>query len=178
MASQVLDALPREARVFPACEIGSGRAAAGFRLADTGRGSVFALDLSHFVLRRIADESGGRIRGIVGNAYAAPFRTGSIGLAFNISTLEHFIDPIPVLKEMGRIAGYVMVAVPAASRLWEGLLRIMARAGYQGAGDYYHLYEESLLREHLVAAGLHILQVRKVFFFSLFPFWVATAVRN
>jgi SAM-dependent methyltransferase len=175
MAPAVLEAIPEEARRFPSIEVGSGRAATSFRLVSYRRGMVCAYDLSPRVVRKVLDDSGGRIRGIVGDAFRLPLRAGSCGLAFSVSTLEHFPDPVPVLKEMARIARYVSIAVPSASALWTRLLDAMNLAGYDGTGEFYRLYEEELLRTHFAAAGLELIALKKIRFLGIFPFWVATA---
>jgi SAM-dependent methyltransferase len=177
MAPPILNAIPEEARRFPAVEVGSGRAATGFRLASFRRGMVCACDLSPHVLKRVSEDSGGNVRSIVSDAFRLPLRTGSCGLAYSVSTLEHFTDPVPILNEMARIARYVAVAVPAASVYWTTLLGSMKSVGYDGAGEWYRLYEEDLLRAHYDAAHLDLIALKKVYFLGVFPFWVATGAQ-
>jgi SAM-dependent methyltransferase len=175
MAPAILRAVPPEALASPIGEIGAGRAATSFVLAKRIPGCVIALDLAMITTRRVLEESRGRIAGVTASAEAIPFRDRALGLAFNVSTLEHFPDPRPVLKEMGRSARFVSAAVPAASRTWQLLLGAMNFFGYEGTGDFYRLYEEELLRSHFTEAGLRLIALRKVRLLFLFPFWVATA---
>lgn len=99
-------------------EAGSGPAFASSMLAADGRvGLAVAMDIDLEALQeaRRRDPS---LALVVGDLHSLPFKTQSLDLAWNSSTLEHLDDPLAGLKEMVRVTregGKIFAGLPYLS---------------------------------------------------------------
>jgi len=96
---------------------------AGARVLDVGAGTgavsgaaravgadVVACDLAAGMLRELPPG----LPGVQADAGRLPFRTGSFDLAVSGMTLGHFVEPVPVLRELRRVAGALAASAFAA----------------------------------------------------------------
>lgn len=80
-------------------------------------GSLLGVDLTHEMLR-VAREVHEGLDLVVGDGYALPFASGSVGLVTSAQTLHHIHRPVRVLREMRRVAaptGRILVVDQVAS---------------------------------------------------------------
>ncbi len=169
-------------------EVGAATARDSVILAANGAVSV-ALDYSHEALR-LAKEAAGRadvkLLLVCGDALALPFRNDSIDLVFHQGVLEHFRDPLPLLRENARVVktgGKVLVDVPQTVHVytlikktliamnawfagWETqftpgqLARILKETGLEPQDTYGRFFSPSLayriFRELMMKLGLKL----------------------
>jgi SAM-dependent methyltransferase len=103
---------PSGARVL---EVGAGTGRDSMDLARRG-GRVSVLDYSAQALRLIGAQPGGEeLRRVGGDAFRLPFATGSFDVVFHQGLLEHFRNPLDLLRENARVlrrGGLLAVDVP------------------------------------------------------------------
>src|SRR5207249_11744344 len=103
-------------------EVGAGSGRDSVALAEAGAVAVL-LDYSMVsleVARRVADAAGQRVHLVRADALRMPFRDGAFHVVFHQGLLEHFRDPLPLLRENVRAAvpeGILLVDVPQRFRL-------------------------------------------------------------
>jgi SAM-dependent methyltransferase len=137
---------------------GSGRDALG--LARAGARTV-VLDYSPASLglvARQAREQGVAIHLVRADALAMPFREGAFEVVFHQGLLEHFRDPMPLLRENARITrrgGRVVVDVPQAVHLYTLMKKTLIALDAWFAGWETQFTPRSLERR-LAAAGLSV----------------------
>ena len=169
-------------------EVGAATARDSVILAEKGAISV-ALDYSHEALR-LAREAAQRANVLLllvcGDALALPFRDASIDLVFHQGVLEHFRDPLPLLRENVRVmkeGGKALIDVPQTVHIytlikkaliamnvwfagWETqftagqLAELLREAGLEPESTYGRFFSPSLayrvLRELLMKLGIRI----------------------
>lgn len=115
----VSDLLAEIARALPdvrgrrILEVGAGTGREGHDLARGGA-QVCALDFSPEALR-LSRQLSSEVRLVRGDALAAPFPDASFDLVYHQGLLEHFRDPLVLLRENHRVVkpgGLVLVDVP------------------------------------------------------------------
>lgn len=169
-----------------ALEVGAGTGRDGMRLAERG-GKVVLLDYAEQAVAMMRGMTRGR-KGVYivrGDAFALPFRSGSLDLVFHQGLLEHFREPLRLLQENLRVlrpGGVVVVDVPQRYHIygllkrvlmaldkwfagWEtdftvrGLTTVMQRAGFEVLWMYGD-YMRPSLPYRTVREGLRRLGVR------------------
>ena len=112
LLAEITQALP-DVRGRRLLEVGAGTGREGHQLARLGA-SVCALDFSPEALR-LSRQISGNVRLVRGDALATPFPDGSFDLVYHQGLLEHFREPLRLLRENHRVVkpgGLVLVDVP------------------------------------------------------------------
>jgi len=143
-------------------EVGAATARDSVILAEIGAFAV-ALDYSHEALRlagEAAERAGVKVLLVCGDAFALPFRDESMDIVFHQGVLEHFRDPLPLLRENARVIKQTLIALNAWFAGWEtqftpgSLSGLLIRAGLQPEYTYGRFFSPSLayriLREVLM----------------------------
>jgi SAM-dependent methyltransferase len=106
-------------------EIGCGEGTGSIGLLRAGDYSVVLVDSNDFALKAAT----GYLRNhdfhqnvliLKADFYerSLPIKEKSFDISFNIGTIEHFDDPVKVVREMARVANRVACSVPAPSPYW------------------------------------------------------------
>lgn len=105
------------------------------------------------------------LRWVEGRAEALPFGAGEFDVAASQAALMFFDDQVAALREMGRVAGTVVVQVPGRLARSAGYLALTeAVAGHAGPAvaelltSYFSVGEPELLESLFADAGLRIEQ--------------------
>ena len=139
-------------------EVGAATARDSVILAENGAVSV-ALDYSHEALRlarEAAQRAGVRLLLVCGDALALPFKNNSIDLVFHQGVLEHFRDPMPLLRENVRVVkedGTVLVDVPQTVHIYTLIKKALIAMNVWFAG-WETQFTAGQLAELLKEAGL------------------------
>lgn len=100
------------------CEVGCGTGKDSVKLAALGAKVVsvdFSLPALNLVARKIEELDGPVPRLLAGDTLQLPFRDETFDILFHQGLLEHFHDPVSVLKEQARVVkkgGHLLVDVP------------------------------------------------------------------
>ena len=141
-------------------EVGAGSGRDALALSRAGA-RTFVLDYSPASLalvQRQAREQGVAISLVRADALAMPFRDGSFELVFHQGLLEHFRDPMPLLRENARIAargGRVIVDVPQTFHLYTVMKRGLMLVDRWFAG-WETQFTPGQLEAVLIRAGLRV----------------------
>lgn len=137
---------------------GSGRDTLGLvRAGATG----FVLDYSPASLalvREQAQRQGLTVHVVQADALAMPFRDGAFDVVFHQGLLEHFRDPLPLLRENTRVtrqAGRVVVDVPQTVHPYTVMKNVLIALGRWFAGWETQFTPRGLERT-LERAGLRV----------------------
>lgn len=99
-------------------EVGCGSAMEAYYIAKNTKAEVFAIDLSSQaieVARKFGDKIQCQISLKVDNATRMGFKNESFHIVFSQGLMEHFLDPLPLMREQLRVlrkGGYLIVDVP------------------------------------------------------------------
>jgi SAM-dependent methyltransferase len=132
-----LDQLPLEGRWC--CEVGAGSGRDSLELARRGS-KVVVLDYvrtSFHVIRRQAEALELTVHPVCADARRMPFRDGTFDLVFHQGLLEHFRDPLPLVRENARVTapgGHVLVDVPQKFHVYTAAKHAMILLGRWFAG--------------------------------------------
>lgn len=121
LVREVLADGPVEGRIV--MEIGAGSGRDLVELAKRGaRGIVLDYSPSSLALvRKVAAAQGVPVMLVQADATRMPFRDGAIDVSFHQGLLEHFRDPVPLLRENARVTapgGRMVVDVPQTFHLY------------------------------------------------------------
>jgi SAM-dependent methyltransferase len=137
---------------------GSGRDTLGLVRAGA-RG--FVLDYSPAslaIVQRLAREQGVAVDLVRADALAMPFRDGAFDVVFHQGLLEHFRDPMPLLRENARIThpgGRVVVDVPQTFHLYTLMKQTLIALNRWFAG-WETQFSPAELEHRCVEAGLRV----------------------
>lgn len=171
-AKAVRDRLPADPRFL---EVGAGTASASEALQKLAGGRFVASDLTAVPLRAVQPVAWGALQG---DMLKIPFCDQSFDFIWTNSTLEHFPEPRPVLREMARVGRTVAASVPGTEGAWSPLLKSMEAVGYEGTGEWYMLYSHEAIRRLFLDAGFSNVEIRTIRFLGVFPFHVAIGDRG
>ncbi|MBK8231811.1 MAG: class I SAM-dependent methyltransferase [Candidatus Eisenbacteria bacterium] len=148
-----LDPLPVEGRWV--MEVGAGSGRDSLDLARRGA-RVVVLDYvrsSFKVIRRQADALGLEVHCVCADARNMPFREGSFDLVFHQGLMEHFRDPLPLLRDNTRVlrlGGHLLVDVPQRWHVYTAAKHVMIALDRWFAGwetEYSPRELEGLVRQ-------------------------------
>jgi SAM-dependent methyltransferase len=120
-------------------EVGAGSGRDSVALAEAGATAIL-LDYSMAsleVARGVAARSGQAVHRVRADALRMPFRDASIDVVFHQGLLEHFRDPLPLLRENVRVlatGGVLLVDVPQRFHLYTVLKHFLIALGRWFAG--------------------------------------------
>ncbi len=120
-------------------EVGAGSGRDSVTLAEAGAAAVI-LDYSMAsleVARAVAARSNRRALLLRADALNLPFRDGTFDVVFHQGLLEHFRDPMPLLRENVRVlrpSALLLVDVPQRFHLYTALKHILIALGKWFAG--------------------------------------------
>ena len=120
-------------------EVGAGSGRDSVALAAEGARAV-VLDYSRAsleVARGVAARVGQRIHCVRADGLGLPFRDGTFGVVFHQGLLEHFRDPMPLLRENARVlggGGLLLVDVPQRYHLYTVAKHVLIAMGRWFAG--------------------------------------------
>jgi len=117
-------------RGAPVLEVGAGSGRDTLGLVRAGALGV-VLDYSPAslaIVQRLAREQGLPVHCVKADAMAMPFRDGTFRVVFHQGLLEHFRDPMPLLRENARVTaggGRVVVDVPQTFHLYTVMKQLL-----------------------------------------------------
>jgi SAM-dependent methyltransferase len=120
-------------------EVGAGSGRDSVALAEAGAIAIL-LDYSMAsleVARGVATRAGRPVHLVRADALRMPFRDASIDVVFHQGLLEHFRDPLPLLRENVRVLaadGVLLVDVPQRFHLYTVLKHLLIALGRWFAG--------------------------------------------
>jgi SAM-dependent methyltransferase len=120
-------------------EVGAGSGRDSLELARRGA-RVVVLDYvrsSFTVIRRQADALNLTLHPVCADALRMPFRAGAFALAFHQGLMEHFRDPLPLVRENARVlssGGHLLVDVPQRFHVYTAAKHAMILLGRWFAG--------------------------------------------
>jgi SAM-dependent methyltransferase len=141
-------------------EVGAGTGRDSSAISADGA-DVYALDYSEGALKLMAESPDSRLLIVCGDARAMPFRDGSFDVVFHQGLLEHFREPMELLKENYRVlkrGGILLVDVPQRFHYYTILKHLLMFFGVWFAGweTEFSLRE---LRSLVKSAGLTVIDV-------------------
>jgi SAM-dependent methyltransferase len=153
-----LEGIPLEGRRV--LEVGAGSGRDSLELAERGA-RVFVLDYvgsSFDVIRRLARERGLEVVCVCADATRMPFREDSFALVFHQGLLEHFRNPMPLLRENHRVTergGHCLVDVPQRWHIYTLAKHVMIAVNRWFAG-WETEFSPGELEARMRAAGFEI----------------------
>jgi len=132
-------------------EVGVGSGTTSSYLAENGA-SVTGIDISLPALRN-AQRRGATFAIVGGDCCALPFADSSFDVVLHQGVLEHFRDPLPILREQRRVlkdGGSLLVDVPQRYQLYTLMKRRRIRDGTWPFGwetEYSYLELKRLLKD-------------------------------
>jgi len=142
-------------------EIGCGTAIDSYYIAEHTKAKVWAVDISSRAMQ-VADKVGryfnSRISLKVADAVKTDFKDSFFNLIFSQGVIEHFKDPIPLIREQTRLLGedgYIIIDVPQKYNLYALYRKLLIKMGRWPYGweRGYSIYE---LRKLGKQAGLKV----------------------
>lgn len=141
-------------------EVGAGSGRDSLELARRGS-RVVVLDYvrsSFQVIRKQADALGLTVYPVCADAQRMPFREGTFALVFHQGLMEHFRDPMPLLRENSRVlaqGGHLLVDVPQRFHIYTVAKHAMILLGRWFAG-WETEYSPAELERHVRSCGLTV----------------------
>lgn len=141
-------------------EVGAGSGRDSLALAREGA-RVVVLDYSRpslQTMRRLAERLSIPVDLVCADAFQMPFRDDTIDVVFHQGLLEHFRDPLPLLRENVRVTargGHVLVDVPQTYHLYTLMKKLLIAIDKWFAG-WETQFTVRELESHMRAVGLEI----------------------
>jgi SAM-dependent methyltransferase len=141
-------------------EVGPGTGRDAATVAAAGA-VVTVIDPSAEALSLIERSGHGRaLRLVRGDGQSAPFPDGSFDLVYHQGLLEHFPDPMPLLRENLRLLkprGILVVDVPQTAHAWTAIKKTLMAFDRWFAG-WETQYTPGALRRVVQVAGFEVLE--------------------
>ena len=144
----------------PVLEVGAGSGRDTLRLVEAGARGV-VLDYSPASLELVREQArahGVEILLVRADALALPFRDGAFAVVFHQGLLEHFRDPMPLVRENARVTrrgGRVVVDVPQTIHLYTLMKQTLIALDAWFAG-WETQFTPAGLEDRLRSAGLTV----------------------
>ena len=144
-------------------EVGAGSGRDSIQIARQG-GKIVLVDyvMSSFtVVREQAAAAGVPVLCVCADGRCLPFREGTFALVFHQGLLEHFRDPLPLLRENYRVTapgGHCLVDVPQRYHVYTVVKQILIAMGRWFAG-WETQFSPGELAAVLTAAGYRVRRV-------------------
>ena len=141
-------------------EVGAGSGRDTLQLARAGANAV-VLDYSPAsleIVQRLARERGLPVHLVRADALAMPFRADAFDVVFHQGLLEHFRDPMPLLRENARVTrrgGRVVVDVPQTVHPYTAMKQVLIAFNAWFAG-WETQFTPGSLESRLADAGLRV----------------------
>jgi SAM-dependent methyltransferase len=140
-------------------EVGPGTGRDAAAVAAAGH-RVVALDRSPEALALIERSGQTAVRCVLADGLVSPFPDGSFDLVYHLGLLEHFRDPMPLLRENHRLlrsAGTLVVDVPQTFHAWTLIKKALIAADRWFAG-WERQYTPGQLRRVVEGAGFEVME--------------------
>jgi SAM-dependent methyltransferase len=164
-------------------DVGCGTGAVLAHLAKVNFGEhYYALDISQYAISIVNRRSDipKLVEAKVFDGLHIPYDNKKFDLAILSHVVEHVIDPVPLLREVARVAHYIAVEVPLEANLYTLLKVYVLRSPYRQELGHIHWFNQHNFKRLLESAGLEIAQSRMVYvpdhlyFFRKGKSWVVT----
>jgi SAM-dependent methyltransferase len=147
-------------------EAGSGYAHSSVFLGEMRGDSIFALDISTEALLgaiEFGKDHSVTIEAICGDLRNMPFRNKTFDLVFSGGVIEHFKEPIEIVREMRRISKINIAVVPGNGLSWRLAKRIKAMLGEdKGISElHYDYYDFEYASYVFKEAGYNDIKIEK-----------------
>jgi len=131
---EILATLNEDVKNKRILEVGAGSGSDVIALAKKGAVCV-ALDFSKDALnvcRKLAKQENVNVETILADCRQIPIKDGSFDLVFSVGLIEHFEDPIPLIKEQLRVlkkGGFLIIDAPQKYNLYTIVKRVRMKLG-------------------------------------------------
>jgi len=123
VTDEIIDLFDGQLMGIKILEVGAGSGSDCITLAKLG-GKCFALDFSREALKtcqHLAKEADVEVKSILADCRQIPVQDGFFDLVFSVGLVEHFKNPVPMLREQIRVlknGGFFIVDVPQKYNLY------------------------------------------------------------
>ncbi len=157
-------------------EAGSGSALSSVHLAHQRGDEITALDLATGALelaKAAAKKYNVPIQTIKHDMTALPYPDQSFDLVWNSGTLEHFENPVPVVREMLRVGKTLITIIPAKGIGFNFFLFVtqflpqkIAVAFVEGNEHWYNLEQWKTIMEKAGCKRVHVKKIKVIGIFD------------
>jgi len=116
-------------------EIGCGTAIDSYYIAEHTHANVWAIDISSKAIQvaeRVGRHFNGKINLKVADALSTDFKDSFFNLIFSQGVIEHFKNPVPLMREHKRLLGddgYLIIDVPQKYNIYTLFRKLLIRMG-------------------------------------------------
>lgn len=153
-------------------EVGCGEGKTAYMVGKKSETSITMIDYDEYALKKSKKLFGSRNNVdylLLDITKPLPFQDKYFDVAFNIGTIEHFEDPVSVVREMGRVSNFVVCAVPSSGSLyWKigTLLRTLVEKDPSLWTEHTRYYYKHELRKIFEDAGLKNIVIKQSTLFT------------
>ena len=146
----------RLVREEPVLDVGGGDGLLLRMLADRGLQDLSLADLSPVAVERA--RAAGIDAEVVDVTQPLPYEDASFGTVCALDVLEHLYDPLPALREMGRVGRELVLVVPNFHYWRERARMVVGRVPFQSRPErgHIHWFNPSTFHALLSEAGLEV----------------------
>jgi SAM-dependent methyltransferase len=156
-------------------EGGSGFSESTLFLGKMRGDSVFALDISLEALKgakRFANENAVSVNTTCADLRHIPFKKDAFDLVFSGGVIEHFENPVEIVKEMKRISKINIAVVPTNGLVWKLAKNIKKIIGEdKGISDlHYSFYDFKYATDVFKSSGYTVIKIKKFYTMLFCPY--------